>query len=164
MHLLSSLRILLGLSLLTTTSLQAQVQSFTVNNTENSGDGSLRQAIEDTIPGNATIINFDPLLDGSTIRLTSELLISASLSIDASSLSEGIIIDGGGNGDFVPDLGETRCFRIDGSSTAAITVEFTNLTIQNGSIQDDDPGANICLLYTSPSPRDQRGSRMPSSA
>ena len=25
-------------------------------------------------------------------------------------------------------------------------------------------GCNICLLYTSPSPRDQRGSRMPSSA
>ena len=25
-------------------------------------------------------------------------------------------------------------------------------------------GYNICLLYTSPSPRDQRGSRMPSSA
>ena len=24
--------------------------------------------------------------------------------------------------------------------------------------------SNICLLYTSPSPRDQRGSRMPSSA
>ena len=26
------------------------------------------------------------------------------------------------------------------------------------------PHVNICLLYTSPSPRDQRGSRMPSSA
>ena len=25
-------------------------------------------------------------------------------------------------------------------------------------------GLNTCLLYTSPSPRDQRGSRMPSSA
>ena len=25
-------------------------------------------------------------------------------------------------------------------------------------------GINVCLLYTSPSPRDQRGSRMPSSA
>ena len=25
-------------------------------------------------------------------------------------------------------------------------------------------GGGICLLYTSPSPRDQRGSRMPSSA
>ena len=27
-----------------------------------------------------------------------------------------------------------------------------------------DDGGRICLLYTSPSPRDQRGSRMPSSA
>ena len=27
-----------------------------------------------------------------------------------------------------------------------------------------DNMANVCLLYTSPSPRDQRGSRMPSSA
>ena len=27
-----------------------------------------------------------------------------------------------------------------------------------------ETGANSCLLYTSPSPRDQRGSRMPSSA
>ena len=29
---------------------------------------------------------------------------------------------------------------------------------------DDDDDDNDCLLYTSPSPRDQRGSRMPSSA
>ena len=28
----------------------------------------------------------------------------------------------------------------------------------------DQPQDYICLLYTSPSPRDQRGSRMPSSA
>ena len=28
----------------------------------------------------------------------------------------------------------------------------------------DDAGSSACLLYTSPSPRDQRGSRMPSSA
>ena len=27
-----------------------------------------------------------------------------------------------------------------------------------------DPVQEVCLLYTSPSPRDQRGSRMPSSA
>ena len=31
-------------------------------------------------------------------------------------------------------------------------------------IQDIFPNLNDCLLYTSPSPRDQRGSRMPSSA
>ena len=30
--------------------------------------------------------------------------------------------------------------------------------------QRNDDGVNTCLLYTSPSPRDQRGSRMPSSA
>ena len=29
---------------------------------------------------------------------------------------------------------------------------------------DTVPACYICLLYTSPSPRDQRGSRMPSSA
>ena len=39
----------------------------------------------------------------------------------------------------------------------------------SGNIQVDGdhlerPGNVICLLYTSPSPRDQRGSRMPSSA
>ena len=31
-------------------------------------------------------------------------------------------------------------------------------------IQLENDLANVCLLYTSPSPRDQRGSRMPSSA
>ena len=32
------------------------------------------------------------------------------------------------------------------------------------TIESDDPLSKYCLLYTSPSPRDQRGSRMPSSA
>ena len=37
---------------------------------------------------------------------------------------------------------------------------------QNGDVphQQQGPGRKGCLLYTSPSPRDQRGSRMPSSA
>ena len=30
--------------------------------------------------------------------------------------------------------------------------------------KDEDGNPKVCLLYTSPSPRDQRGSRMPSSA
>ena len=33
-----------------------------------------------------------------------------------------------------------------------------------GNTNMDKDGDYICLLYTSPSPRDQRGSRMPSSA
>ena len=45
----------------------------------------------------------------------------------------------------------------------------TGLTINTGSgaITDNGDGTwnyTPCLLYTSPSPRDQRGSRMPSSA
>ena len=43
-----------------------------------------------------------------------------------------------------------------------IVVVPSNLT---GLISGSNRGAvKICLLYTSPSPRDQRGSRMPSSA
>ena len=39
------------------------------------------------------------------------------------------------------------------------------LALAGGSLNSAKPqGVNICLLYTSPSPRDQRGSRMPSSA
>ena len=42
-------------------------------------------------------------------------------------------------------------------------------TLSDGSVKretfrTDAQGNNTCLLYTSPSPRDQRGSRMPSSA
>ena len=43
-------------------------------------------------------------------------------------------------------------FDIDGNP------EFDNLEIEN------EEEFETCLLYTSPSPRDQRGSRMPSSA
>ena len=45
---------------------------------------------------------------------------------------------------------------------AKIDDQFKNKTIVPGLI---DPHVHMtCLLYTSPSPRDQRGSRMPSSA
>ena len=40
----------------------------------------------------------------------------------------------------------------------------TNRLIALASEMSDRPLPGDCLLYTSPSPRDQRGSRMPSSA
>ena len=40
--------------------------------------------------------------------------------------------------------------------------EFASVKGANGEVLRE--GSNGCLLYTSPSPRDQRGSRMPSSA
>ena len=39
-----------------------------------------------------------------------------------------------------------------------------NGTRRKLNFKDDAYAPAICLLYTSPSPRDQRGSRMPSSA
>ena len=43
--------------------------------------------------------------------------------------------------------------------------DFDNFLIDlDGSENKSVLGANACLLYTSPSPRDQRGSRMPSCA
>ena len=41
---------------------------------------------------------------------------------------------------------------------------FEDCTIINGDITFQDRDPNTCLLYTSPSPRDKRQSRMPSSA
>ena len=38
------------------------------------------------------------------------------------------------------------------------------ITTYENSICEDEVYFRSCLLYTSPSPRDQRGSRMPSSA
>ena len=43
-------------------------------------------------------------LAGGTINLTEELVIDNSLTITAGDLTGGIVIDGGGNGDFVQDL------------------------------------------------------------
>ena len=58
---------------------------------------------------------------------------------------------------------------VDGNSVMAWAVAqqraFQNEMAQAvRSLQMGAPGAWTCLLYTSPSPRDQRGSRMPSSA
>ena len=58
----------------------------------------------------------------------------------------------------------------DKSIAAAIASQLNDQGAQMGftHLPDRDPDRpkmfNRCLLYTSPSPRDQRGSRMPSSA
>ena len=41
---------------------------------------------------------------------------------------------------------------------------LTALAETTNELSDSYPHQTACLLYTSPSPRDQRGSRMPSSA
>ena len=46
----------------------------------------------------------------------------------------------------------------------AAGAQHTMLYARLSSINSEAVAQKICLLYTSPSPRDQRGSRMPSSA
>ena len=43
-------------------------------------------------------------------------------------------------------------------------LDYDALVIGPGPSNPKNAGISFCLLYTSPSPRDQRGSRMPSSA
>ena len=53
---------------------------------------------------------------------------------------------------------ELRVALVDGAKLFDLDTEVTDRVLYKGSI------FKACLLYTSPSPRDQRGSRMPSSA
>ena len=51
-----------------------------------------------------------------------------------------------------------------GIASFASIASFGILSTLNPPFVQESHGENSCLLYTSPSPRDQRGSRMPSSA
>jgi sugar lactone lactonase YvrE len=66
-----------------------------VSNANDSGAGSLRQAIID-VPA-AGSIDFSPGVGGQTINLTSELVLSKEVTIDASGLVGGMTVSGGGS-------------------------------------------------------------------
>ena len=62
-----------------------------------------------------------------------------------------------------PPLGDGIGFN--GVEECRIEATDDNVSVaSSGMCFDSPPLGNGCLLYTSPSPRDQRGSRMPSSA
>ena len=79
-----------------------------------------------------------------------------------------------------PNLGEPNAGKVDRRTLAAMHFFTTRVMILNPAnanrkiagldfdritnVQRAAADASGCLLYTSPSPRDQRGSRMPSSA
>ena len=114
-------------------SIELQTGATTVINTNNSGPGSLRQAVVDANQAiGADTIEFN-VTTGSTINLSSELDITDSTTISGPTAGDpsSLILDGGGNnrhinaGGFPPNSGET------------ITLE--NLTMQNG--QGNDGGA-----------------------
>ncbi|MCB1210390.1 MAG: right-handed parallel beta-helix repeat-containing protein [Verrucomicrobiales bacterium] len=76
-----------------------QAANFTVTNTTDSGTGSLRQAIIDAVAlAGPDTVTFAPALNGKTIQFASHISITdtSGVFIDASSLSKGITLDGGG--------------------------------------------------------------------
>jgi len=109
---------------------------FTVTNTDDSGEGSLRSAIAQAngSEGEDTI-TFNSNLSGETIGLTSgQLEITESLTIEGLGAEE-LTVDAGGN---------SRIFRIDDSNdfneNSEISVTIDGLTIQGGSA---DSGGGI---------------------
>ena len=95
----------------------AYAAALTVTNTNDSGAGSLRQAITDAYPGDT--IEFAADLSGGTITLGSQLTIDKDLTIDGSSLASHVTISG---------ADQVRVFYIN----AGVTAELQGLDILNG--------------------------------
>lgn len=96
--------------------------SIVVTNTNDSGAGSLRQALADVCAGGT--ITFDTALSGATIPLASTLTLTQDVSIDASALATPVTISGGSTG-YASGL---QVFYIH----PGITVNLTGLTISKG--------------------------------
>jgi predicted outer membrane repeat protein len=67
---------------------------ITVTNTDDSGPGSLRQAIFDASATPGTLIHFDPTIAGQTIVVTSQLKIGTEVTIEGP-VPQGLTISGG---------------------------------------------------------------------
>jgi hypothetical protein len=116
-----------------------------VTNTSDSAAGSLRQAILilDTPSGGS--VRFSAAVYGSTITLDSEIVIGKNLTIDTSSLADGITISGNN---------ASTVFRIAPGSVATLsTLTITGRNgsgINNQSINQRLPGgAHLCDLLPS---------------
>ncbi|GAA5121981.1 choice-of-anchor D domain-containing protein [Luteolibacter yonseiensis] len=118
------------------TSVGAHAADVVVTNAAGSGAGTLRQAIVDVSAGGT--ITFDPTLAGQTISLSSELILSKNLTIDASALANGITVDGGGT---------VRLFRVD--TAGNVTLRGLTLTAGKGTGVADGFGGALHNLGTS---------------
>lgn len=127
-------RILLAicLSALCLIALSTQAATISVTSTNDSGAGSLRQAIADAVNGDT--IDFDPSLNGQTITLVSdELLVNKSISINGPGPNN-LTIDGNH---------AWRVFHVIGGATATIG----GLTITNGFVSGFFPNSNGGGIY-----------------
>lgn len=68
--------------------------TWMVTNTNDDGPGSLRAVINNVSTVNGDTITFDSSLSGATIKLTTEIYTSKSLTIDGSSLAAAVVLNG----------------------------------------------------------------------
>jgi hypothetical protein len=134
LHLVScllNLRSWLCLALSCALATAAQANIITVTNTNDSGPGSLRQALVDSQDGDT--VDFDPLLKGQTISVTSAELV----------INESITITGlGPNLLAVSRAQKAAAFRIY-HLMPGHSVTIQGLTISNGLAPDFDCGGGI---------------------
>ena len=107
------------LSALCLIALSTQAATITVTNTNDSGAGSLRQALADAVDGDT--INFDSSLNGQTITLTSGQLI----------VDKSVAIHGPGAANLaVNGNAADRVFYV----SEHLVVTISDLTIENGNV------------------------------
>jgi hypothetical protein len=104
------------------------VQAQIVTNHNDSGPGSLRDALATAAPG--TTITFAPALAGQTIRLSGgQLSINKDLVVDASALTGGVILSGDADESGSPTPGDSRVLKIE---PGGHVVELRGLTLTGG--------------------------------
>ena len=104
-------------------------QAATVMNTNDSGQGSLRQAIIDSVSGGT--IDFAPGVNGQITLTTGALMITHSLTISGPGAGS-LTIDGSANNDTVFDINITP--------PASTSVTISGLTITGGHARDRGGG------------------------
>ncbi|MCT7953033.1 DUF4347 domain-containing protein, partial [Ancylothrix sp. C2] len=113
------------------------LNTFTVTNTDDSGAGSLREAINqaNALSG-ADVIVFNPIVfkTSQTIRLTSQLIVNDSMTIQGPG-HDLLKISGDANNNGINDNGDVRLFFINQGS-----VNFSNLTLSGGRAKGGDGG------------------------
>ena len=117
----------------------ATAEDFVVTNLDDSGPGSLRQAILDG-NGEADTITFAPALAGGTVLLSSGQLVIANDTADPD-----LTIDGGGDGDGTPDItidaqGNSRVFIVANPNDPNANATLQGLVITGGN---EDVGGGI---------------------
>jgi hypothetical protein len=128
---------------------EAFAATLTVTNTDDSGPGSLRQAIADAGPDD--VISFDPSLAGATITLASDIFVTfdgvteKKFSIDGSGLSSQVTISGG-------DIAHLKFSSYTDVTISDLTIthgygsgieSLGKLTILNSTLRDNNSGGAI---------------------